>query len=280
VIERHDLTVDGIRIHFAEAGKGPALLLLHGVSGTHRIWSHTIGAFSDRWRVIAPDLPGHGGSAKPDAPYTIDFHAGMIRSLGRELGLDEVVVVGNSLGGLIALEIACAYRRWTRGLVLAAPAGGLPPALRPVGWVVRALAGPRVLRIALERMVSRAFYDPTSAACAERRRLMMEQLADDDYPSFARAVSRSVAGAIMASEPPLSELTQPVLLVWGRQDRTVGLARSQQIMRHVRHARLTVFDRCGHLPMLECPDAFNTELAEFLRAVEAAPRVPVAARGG
>src|SRR5262249_26103593 len=97
----HEITVDGLRIHYAEEGSGPALILLHGLSANHANFEYTIPAFADRWRVIAPDLPGHGRSGKPDAPYTIDFHAGVIRSLGRELGVSEAVVMGNSLGGQI-----------------------------------------------------------------------------------------------------------------------------------------------------------------------------------
>ena len=152
LIER-DVVADGVRIHLVEAGEGPALFLLHGVTATHFTWEHTIPAFADRWRVIAPDLPGHGRSDKPDAPYTIDFYAGVLRSLARTLGVEEAVVVGNSLGGQIAIELGLAYPRFTRALVLAAPAGGYASAMRAVGWVIEAFAGPRTLRLALPRAV-------------------------------------------------------------------------------------------------------------------------------
>src|SRR2546422_9048608 len=82
-LTERDVVADGIRIHLEEAGEGPALNLLHGLTASHFTWEHTIPAFADRWRVIAPDLPGHGRSDKPDAPYTIDFYAGVIRSLAR-----------------------------------------------------------------------------------------------------------------------------------------------------------------------------------------------------
>src|SRR5207249_3123071 len=110
---------------------------------------YTIPAFADRWRVIAPDLPGHGWSAKPDAPYTMDFYAGVIRSLGRELGITEAVIVGNSLGGQIAIEIGISYPRWARALVLVAPAGGFGMPIRTLRWLIGAAARPPLLRIAL-----------------------------------------------------------------------------------------------------------------------------------
>src|SRR5262245_27847740 len=174
-----------MRIHLREAGEGPALLLLHGLSATHHNWEHTIPAFADRWRVIAPDLPGHGQSGKPDAPYTIDFFAGVIRSLGRALGLGEAVVIGNSLGGQIAVELGLTYPAWTRALVLAAPAGGFAPLLRAFGWAIGAAARPGLLRATLPRSLGRCFYDARTPAYAARRRILEERLAESDYPAFA-----------------------------------------------------------------------------------------------
>src|SRR5438552_1837315 len=266
-----DITVDGIRIHVAEAGEGRALILLHGLTATHANWELTIPAFADRWRVIAPDLPGHGRSAKPDAPYTVDFYAGVIRSLGRELGVPEAVVIGNSLGGQIALELAVSYPQWTRALVLAAPAGGFGASVKALRWAVGAAARPEVLRVALPWAFERCVYDPSLPVCALRRRILTELLADEDYPSFARAVARSLRGSLAASRQPLEDVRQPTLLVWGRDDRMVALAGSRRLMRAVPHARLAVLDRCGHLPMLEQAERFNRVVEEFLRAVDAAP---------
>jgi pimeloyl-ACP methyl ester carboxylesterase len=266
-----EITVDGIRIHFVEAGEGPAIFLLHGLSATHVNWEFTIPAFAARWRVIAPDLPGHGLSAKPDAPYTIDFHAGVIRSLARELGIPEAVVVGNSLGGQIAIELALSYPVWTRALVLAAPAGGFGTTVQTLRWAIAAAARPGLLRVALPWALERCVYDPSDPACDERRRVLAERLAHDDYPSFARAVNRSLVGSIAAGRQPLRRLMQPTLLVWGRDDRVVGLSASRRLLRDIPHARLAVLDACGHLPMLEQPQRFNRAVADFLRAVDAAP---------
>ncbi len=266
-----DIGVDGIRLHYAEAGEGPALVLLHGLSATHANWEFTMPAFADRWRVVAPDLPGHGRSAKPDAPYTIDFYAGVVRSLGRELGIREAVVVGNSLGGQIALELAISYPRWTRALVLAAPAGGFGAPVQALRWAVAAAARPALLRVALPWALERCVFDPSLPACDTRRRILAERLADEDYPSFARAVARSLSGSIAAGRQPLQRIGQPTLLVWGRDDRLVGLAGSRRLVRAVPHARLAVLERCGHLPMLERPAEFNRILADFLRVVDAAP---------
>ena len=271
-IRRRDLVIDGLRLHVAEAGSGPALLLVHGLTASHAVWQPTIEAFADRWRVIAPDLPGHGESAKPDAPYTIDFFAGMVRSLARALEVHEAVVCGSSLGGRVALELALYYPAFTRALVLAAPAVGYSIAMRPVGQALQALTGPRILRASLERFFQQNFHDRTRLGHIARSRILEERLAAPDFPEFTRAVARSLAGVLRSERQPIERVTQPVLVVWGRQDRLVPLRRSAEILRRIPHARLQVLERCGHLPMLEQPGAFNTVVAEFLRAALAAPR--------
>jgi pimeloyl-ACP methyl ester carboxylesterase len=280
VVTTRDVDVDGIRLHVSEAGAGPALILLHGVTASHANWEHTIPAFAGRWRVVAPDLPGHGRSAKPDAPYTIDFYAGVIRSLGRALGIDEAVVVGNSLGGQIAIEIGLAYPGWTRALVLVAPAGGFGSVTQGLRFALGPLAGARTLRMALPWALDRCFHDPSGPACERRRRLLAERLASDDYPAFARAVSRSIVGALAGARQPLDALTQPTLVVWGRHDRIIRPAASQRLLRNVPQARLAMLERSGHLPMVEQPDAFNRLMTEFLAAVDAAPRPRVRRASG
>jgi len=269
-----DIIADGVRLHVVEAGTGPTLVLLHGLSATHHNWEHTITAFADRFRVVAPDLPGHGRSAKPDAPYSMDFYAGVIRSLGRELGIREAVVVGNSLGGQIAVELALDYPSWTRALVLAAPAGRFSLPLRTISGAVGAAAVPRLLRWMLPFSLERCFHDPSGPGLEMRQRLLAERLEHEDYPDFARAVARSVAGALAAGNQPLAELTQPTLLVWGQNDRLVALSGSRRLMRELPQARLAVLQRCGHLPMLEQPEEFNRILDAFLRSVDSAPLAP------
>jgi pimeloyl-ACP methyl ester carboxylesterase len=271
-IQRRNIVVDGLRLHVAEAGAGPALLLVHGLTASHAVWQPTIDAFADRWHVIAPDLPGHGESAKPDAPYTIDFFAGMMRSLARSLDVREAVVCGSSLGGRVALELALWYPAFTRALVLAAPAVGYSVAMRPVGQALQALTGPRILRVSLERFFQQNFHDRSRIGHVARRRILEERLTAPDFSDFARAVARSLAGVLRSEPQPIERVTQPALVVWGRQDRLVPLRRSQTLLRRIPHARLQVLERCGHLPMLEQPGAFNRVVTEFLRTASAAPR--------
>jgi pimeloyl-ACP methyl ester carboxylesterase len=270
-IRRRDVLVDGLRLRVTEAGDGPALLLVHGLTASHAVWEPTIAAFAGEWRVIAPDLPGHGESDKPDAPYTIDFFAGMVRSLARELGVHEAVLAGSSLGGQVALELAAWCPTFTRALVLAAPAVGYSAAMRRVGQALQLLTGPRVLRASLAQFFRQNFHDLSRIEHVTRRRILEERLAAADFPAFARAVARSLGGVLTAEAQPLDRVTQPVLVVWGREDRLVPLRRSERLLRRLPQARLHVLEQCGHLPMLEQPTAFNRAVSGFLREALTAP---------
>jgi pimeloyl-ACP methyl ester carboxylesterase len=264
-----DVVADGIRLRVLDAGQGPALILLHGLSASHDIWEHVVDEFADRYRIVAPDLPGHGESAKPDAPYTIDFYAGVVRTLARELGIDDAIVGGSSLGGKIALELACWYPRFVRALVLAAPAGEYARGLRPFGKAIEVLSRPPVMRMALERALAQTFYDHTRIGHVTRRKILAARVAAPDFAEFARAIARSVGGVLAADAQPLDRVTQPVLAVWGREDRIVPIYRCHILTRAIPHARLCIVDRCGHIAMLEQPSEFNRHMAEFLASLDA-----------
>ena len=272
-------SVDGIPLAVTQAGEGPAVLLLHGLASSHEVWAPTQALLSRTHRVIAFDLPGHGESAKPTAPYTIDFFAGITRSLGRALGIDEAIVCGNSLGGQIALELARSYPRFVRALVLGAPAGNFLAGLSVLGPMLGRVPG-EVLRMTLPLATRRSFHDPTCTGLRERLRLIEARFEAPDYDAFARAVAASLAGALAAGVGSLADVLQPVQLVWGREDRLVRLARSRRYLEELPHARLAVLEGCGHVPMLERPTEFHTLVAEFLRTADAAPRLARAARAG
>jgi pimeloyl-ACP methyl ester carboxylesterase len=278
-MRHHELVVDGIPLHVAEAGTGPALLLVHGLGVSHETWEPTLRTFASRWRVIAPDLPGHGRSGKPDAPYTVDFFAGVLRSLGRALGVEEAVVVGNSMGGRIALELAIHYPRFTRALVLAAPASSFPRAFGPMVALGSGLASPRLMRHVLPWAQGQCFHDPGHPARATHCALVAARLAHEDWPQHVRAILRSLVGVVAAERPALETVTQPVLIVWGRDDRLLPAPLAQPLRRAMPHARLVMLSRCGHLPMLEQPAAFHRVVDQFLREADATPRRRAAGGG-
>src|SRR3954447_18319389 len=129
-IEVQYLTVHGHRRAFVKVGRGPALLLLHGLGCDHTTWLPVIATLSRRFTVIAPDLLGHGQSAKPRADYSLGGYANGMRDLLTVLGIDKVTVVGHSFGGGIAMQFAYQFPERTERMVLVAP-GGLGPEVTP-----------------------------------------------------------------------------------------------------------------------------------------------------
>ena len=132
------LNLHGDRVAYRDAGTGEALLLIHGMAGSSATWRAIIPQLSNKYRVVAPDLLGHGQSAKPRGDYSLGAFAVWLRDLLDELGLTRVTVVGHSLGGGVAMQFIYQHPDYCQRLVLIS-SGGLGP---DVGWTLRLLSAP------------------------------------------------------------------------------------------------------------------------------------------
>src|SRR4051812_34655511 len=148
-----EMTIHGHRVAFQQAGEGPVLLLVHGITSSADAWREVMPALAESHRVIAPDLLGHGRSAKPRGDYSLGAYASGVRDLLTALGHDSATVVGHSLGGGVAMQFAYQFPERCDRLVLVS-SGGLgrevTPVLRAVTlpgaeWVLPVIAHPRVL---------------------------------------------------------------------------------------------------------------------------------------
>ena len=134
------LDLHGDRVAYREAGAGEALLLIHGMGGSSATWKAVLPELSKRYRVVAPDLLGHGQSAKPRADYSLGAFAAWLRDLLDELDITRATVVGHSLGGGVAMQFIYQHRDYCERLVLIS-SGGLGPDL---SWILRMLSAPGV----------------------------------------------------------------------------------------------------------------------------------------
>src|SRR6187200_259079 len=134
----HELALHGHRVSYRTAGRGPVLLLLHGITNSSQTWQHVAPLLSERFTLIAPDLLGHGESATPRGDYSLGAHASGARDLLTALGHDHVTVIGHSLGGGIAMQFAYQFPERCERLVLVS-SGGLG---REVHLLLRAAALP------------------------------------------------------------------------------------------------------------------------------------------
>jgi pimeloyl-ACP methyl ester carboxylesterase len=259
-----------------EADAGPArgtIVWIHGLSGSWQNWLENLPAFArDGWRCVAIDLPGFGASPMPAEKITITGYAAMVDELLRELGVRRAVVVGNSMGGFIGLELAIRFGTWVDRLVLVSAAGlsiehdrnlfhlarvtSRATALG-AGWIASksdALARRPRSRRTLMSIVA-AHGDRLPAA------LVTEHLRGSGKPGFIDALDALTSYPIRDRLP---SITAPTLVVWGAKDPLVPVRDAWELGRLIPDARVVVYADTGHVAMLERPAAFNALVAEFV----------------
>lgn len=270
-------TINGSDLHYVDAGQGPTVALIHGLLGSHRNWDHLVDALAAERRVVAPDLLGHGASAKPMGDYSLSSHAAMLRDLFDHLGIASATLVGHSLGGGIALQFAYLFPDRVDRLVLVS-SGGLGRELSPLlraatlpgaEWVVPLMASRWVRQRgeALGRGLARVGVRPRPDVTEAWRGLA--SLSDRESRRAFLATARAVidpGGQTVNASPRLHlAATVPTLLVWGARDRMIPSWHAVLAQQAIAGSRVEVFERAGHFPHLDDPERFARLLSEFIR---------------
>jgi pimeloyl-ACP methyl ester carboxylesterase len=244
--ERRRLQVAGKTIAYESAGAGPPLVLVHGLSGSTRWWRHNQRPFARRFRVHLVDLIGFGGSRGRGHRFVLGEAAAALAEWMALIGAPRASVVGHSMGGLIAADLAASFPEQVEQLVLVS-AAAVPLGRRYVrhaGGLLGAL-----------RYTVPSFW-PVLAGDAARA----------GPATLLRAISQLLAADI---SPRLAAIRAPSLIVWGEHDRLVPLALGRQLHGHLPQARFVVIPGAGHVPMWERPEAFNREVLGFLLGEDA-----------
>lgn len=268
--------VGDVDLHWAEMGAGPPLVLLHGLCDSHRTWFPVAPALARARRVLMLDLAGHGESSRPEASYTLDWHANMVGAWLRALGLHEVDLVGHSFGGGVAQWMLLAHRSRVRRLGLES-AGGLG---REVGASLRWASFPFFVERFGQRFMSlgttRALNAAGGAFSDEEIALLAKY---NSIPGTARAFSRSVRDVIngrgqyrhfldrahdVASLPPIA-------IFWGDDDPLIPVAHGIDAASLLEGVLLTRFPGVGHFPHRQEPARFVEALERFLDASDLPP---------
>ena len=282
LVEPRSITVDGDRVAYRVAGKGPVLLLVHGMAGSSVTWRHVMPALAKRFRVLAPDLLGQGQSAKPRGDYSLGAHANTLRDLMDALGHERATVVGQSLGGGVAMQFAYQFPERCERLVLV-DSGGLglevtlylrmltlpgfesvfplfcTPRLREAGNRVATWLGRAGVRSTpASREIWRSY---ASLADAESRRAFFRSLRDviDWSGQAVSALGRLHRTAGL-----------PTLIVWGAQDPFIPVAHAVAAHEAIPGSRLQIFDGVGHYPHCEAPERFVEVLVDFIASTKPA----------
>jgi pimeloyl-ACP methyl ester carboxylesterase len=274
-LDQVEVSADGVSLSCYVVGKGPAVVLLHGLGGTKTTWLPLMAGLGTSRRVIVPDLPGHGESEKPRGEYSPRFYARVIRGLLDRLEVDRAVLVGNSLGGRIALELAAAWPRRVEALALLAPsipgfrwrylvgfARVVPPEFGAIPFPLRE----RWTRIVIRRLLAapgRLSPEAYSAAAQEFIRIYRSSAARMAFFSTLRHIVTEAPGPFFRS---LHRVQQPVLLVFGDRDRLVPARLGVRLARELPQAEAVLLPGVGHVPQFEEPEQTLQALTSFLRA--------------
>jgi pimeloyl-ACP methyl ester carboxylesterase len=267
--------LSGASVNYVEIGEGEPLLFIHGVSGCWQNWLENLPHFAAAGRrCVALDLPGFGASPMPSWPIAMDAYGRLLRDFCEKFGLDGATLVGNSMGGLLAVELALAEPEAFERLVLVAAAGIINtwrPEERAVAtaWAWRhfsPLFAGRGRQIVTRPRLRRAVFGPfVRFPNRLADDILVEQIVNGLHE--AEGFEPALADLIRTDfRERLAEIEMPTMIVWGLSDRVVPIAAAASYHRRIPHSRLEIFERTGHVPQLERPLRFNALLQEFLAA--------------
>jgi len=258
------LSQGGLSLRYDRAGAGPAVLLVHGWTCNRTFWTKQVQALRDGHTVVTVDLRGHGESSRPRTGYGVGSLAADLEHLVRALNVPRIALVGWSLGGMVALELArrLGERASALALVCTTP-GGLADKKNPNAIPEERIATMRKemqedTRSFLRRFAPDVFKDgANNPLCAWSISEMQKT-----PPHVVEACFDSILN--FDARPWLKELKVPTTVLHGRHDQLLALAGGEVLKKTIPKAKIEIFENSGHAPHLEEPDAFNEALAKAL----------------
>jgi len=263
---RH-ITVDGTALRYIDEGRGPPVVFLHGLGASMYAWRKNLAPVAAAgYRVIAFDNRGFGFSDKPATGYDNASYARLTVALLDSLHLPEAVLIGHSMGGAIAAEVAIAHPERVRGLVLIGSAGlgaREPPLFRVGRWP---LVGPLLFafrgRGLTERLLKAPYADPRKVSDADVDQYYAP-VAEPEYGRSLRAVLREFRFDGLAGR--LDHIAAPTLVLWGEADRVTPITLGRALAAGIPRAAFLSVPRAGHAVQEEAPDEVNRLLNRFLK---------------
>jgi 3-oxoadipate enol-lactonase len=256
-----------VRLYYEVQGRGPDLLFISGLNGGAWSWYAQVPFFQERYRTIVFDNRGAGRSDLPPGPYRMEQFAADALCLLDHLGVQQALVVGASMGGMIAQTLALAAPERVRGLVLACTHCGPPERTPPAPGVlegisqIQGLTQAQIIEKDLPFMFSHGFLAGQPDAVEAYRRV---QLSAPFQPEFAfQAQLAAIQGFSCCRE--LRDLTVPTLVITGTADVIVPPANGRLLADLLPHAELVEIPGAGHAVNIECPEEFNTSVQQFLQ---------------
>ncbi|MCP3104868.1 alpha/beta fold hydrolase [Myxococcus sp. K15C18031901] len=261
-VESETVDLDGQAVHYYSLkgqGSGPPVLLIHGLGGSANGFSRTFFGLAKRFsRVVAPDLPGHGFSNEYcGGEVCVANQFGVLRAFVEKVVGAPAFVVGNSLGGAMAVNLAAEDPRWVLALALVAPAGAeLPEAENQALLNAFDVSSPAEARAFTKRLFHQTPL-PALLLANELRRFY-------DTPTVKALTAEALASRLSLAPEAVRGLAMPVLFIWGGSERLLPSRSLDWFRRHLpEHAQVRVVEGFGHVPQMEQPDALVSHLVRF-----------------
>jgi pimeloyl-ACP methyl ester carboxylesterase len=278
--DMEEIELHGHRVGFQAAGDGPLLILLHGITSTSEAWRDVMPRLAERYTVIAPDLIGHGRSAKPRGDYSLGGYAAGVRDLLAVLGFERGTVVGHSLGGGIAMQFSYLFPEYVERMALIS-SGGLGQEVHPLlraaalpgsEWVLPLLAREWSITAgdAVRNVASKLGLEagPDLAEFARGYASLTEEGATDAFLDTLRSVIGPEGQKVSALDRLYLADQMPTLIVWGDKDPVIPVEHGRNAHNIVAHSTYVEIEGSGHWPMLDAPDRIVRELTEFMEETE------------
>ena len=289
--ELDEIELHGHRVAYRCAGSGPAIVLVHGITSTSATWAQVMPYLATRFTVIAPDLVGHGESAKPRGDYSLGAYASGVRDLMVTLGYESATFVGHSLGGGVVMQLAYQFPERCERLVLV-DSGGLG---REVNLLLRAATLP-LSEVVLPLLASTRLLDAgrsvgrlfgrlgiragTDVAELARGHASLENPeARAAFVHTLRTIVDPLGQRVNATDRLYLAENIPFMLVWGERDRIIPVEHGLSAHERVPSSRLELFEGAGHFPHLDEPQRFLEVLLDFIDSTDPADVDPEQWRG-
>ena len=282
-VELRETTLHGHRFSYRSAGSGPLLVLIHGIAGSSATWEEVLPWLAERYTVVAPDLLGHGDSAKPRADYSLGAYASAIRDLLGVLGFERGTILGHSLGGGVAMQFAYQFPERCERLVLVS-SGGLGLELH---LILRAAALPGAEWV-LPLLCSGGLCDAVGGAARFVGRvagLRAGPELDEIWRSFVSLSDPDARQAFLHTVRTVIDIRgqrasacdrlylaaeMPTMIIWGERDPLIPVAHAHSAHQRMRGSRLEIFPDAGHFPHRGNSRRFVEVLVDFLQSTASA----------
>ncbi len=257
------IEVNGYRIRLLEDGpsKSKHVLFLHGLGASAERWSRVMPIFAKDFHVVVPDIIGFGYSDKPEVNYTIPFFVDFVKAFTDAMSMEHMSLIGASLGGHIAAELAITSKNMIDTLVLVSPAGMMKDSTPVLNYYIAAALYPTLenAKKAFEQLAG----DPKAVDLVYARDFVNRMQLPNAKYAFMSSIMGSKAAPNLSGR--LGEIEAPTLIAWGEKDRMIPVRYAGKFHSKVKGSSLAIIKSSGHTPYFEKPEVFSDIILEFLR---------------